>query len=248
MKPCQALFLLLFVGIAKIADCTEQVFDQVLLNGVNYCTSDLPLRYAMEKGPLPEFTFDNSSNWKGYVAEWRIQDGKLWLSNFQATVKGKQFNIVDFLEKGPIPIHATWFSGSLDLIPGTGSTGRIGEFVTNGCTVWIEEGVVVETKQNAFRISHRGFVGIVLKMDGDRVVVSSISKNSPAERSKRIDVGDEIISVFTEGDQERTVDQRLARALCFLKGFDRTSVKLRIKKAGSQDINEVELTRVFFYE
>lgn len=41
MKPVQALLLLLFVGIAKIADCTEQVFDPVLFNGVNYGTSDL---------------------------------------------------------------------------------------------------------------------------------------------------------------------------------------------------------------
>ncbi len=114
MKPFQAILLLLFIGIAKIADCTEQVFDQVLFNGVNYCISDHPLRYATEKGPLPEFTSDDSSNWKGYVADWKVQDGKLWLNNFQATVKGKQFNIVDFLQKGPIPIHAIWFSGSLD--------------------------------------------------------------------------------------------------------------------------------------
>ncbi len=32
MKPFQAILLLLFIGIAKIADGTEQVFDQVLFN------------------------------------------------------------------------------------------------------------------------------------------------------------------------------------------------------------------------
>jgi hypothetical protein len=128
---------------------TVQSLDQIIIDGRRRDLVTNPLEMYREKY-RPDMVFfqasPNTSCWRGYIAEWEIDDGKLFLLKVDGYVsyKGRNPNIEVkedirwgelhpelFQDKIPITLSelfghvservpATWYSGELRLVSGGG--------------------------------------------------------------------------------------------------------------------------------
>lgn len=60
---------------------TYQIGDVLVFGGQTYEVASLPLE-DLPEGRVPDLTGDSTSCWRGYIAHWLIEDGKLWLTAF----------------------------------------------------------------------------------------------------------------------------------------------------------------------
>jgi hypothetical protein len=102
---------------------TTQVPDTLTVGGQTYRLETLPLEAYFDLHPerRPPFEAPDSSVWRGYVAEWAIQDGNLyvvkvsgWVTEASAPVEVGLESVFPDERNGDAPgVPATWFSGEL---------------------------------------------------------------------------------------------------------------------------------------
>lgn len=100
---------------------TAQQSDELSINGKSYALNTNPLQPHLQaigwKAP-PEAVIW-SSNWRGYLAQWRIEDGQLVLVDVTIAVRdedGKDESAQSIREQlfpDTPRVVATWFSGAL---------------------------------------------------------------------------------------------------------------------------------------
>lgn len=75
---------------------TTQFADEIEIDGVGYSLHSEPLnalfrpkRQGGGGATRPRFSFNSTACWRGYIASWKMADGKLWLTGLSAEVRGR---------------------------------------------------------------------------------------------------------------------------------------------------------------
>jgi hypothetical protein len=105
---------------------TVQKREQLLYKTELMALDTEPLEvYFKQTGQRPAFGFVATNNWRGYIGEWEIVDGKLYLKQllqmgFRKTETGvalclvpNKISIVDIFPESDGRVHADWFTGNL---------------------------------------------------------------------------------------------------------------------------------------
>ena len=102
---------------------TAQQPDILIYEGERLPLFSNPLEsYFSAEHPRPNFNSMNTANWRGYVATWQIEDGRLYLADLQAWLfekdpEGKQrrreVGIHEIFPASQNKIFASWFTGWL---------------------------------------------------------------------------------------------------------------------------------------
>ncbi|MFM7517116.1 MAG: hypothetical protein ACKO3V_09245 [Pirellula sp.] len=107
--------------IPRFAAATPQGNDTIIVGGNTYGFFQRPMEgywhldeNSPEKKrlPFPKFEATSSANWRGYLAEWSISKGKLYLVAIEGQVEGKKVHDREIMKKR-LPIHADWFTGKI---------------------------------------------------------------------------------------------------------------------------------------
>lgn len=114
------LLAALLVGAGDAA-ATAQQSDKLLLGDRTYRLNTNPLRAHLERigWKPPEDAVIWSSNWRGYLADWTIEDGELVLVDATIGLRPSRpgvdarRSIKDSLFPGVPRVVATWYSGAL---------------------------------------------------------------------------------------------------------------------------------------
>lgn len=147
---------------------TAQIPDQLEYDGEALALHDEVLRYWMNLVDLHESPFEarTSANWRGYVAAWRIADGRLYLVGLSGALKDGTSGSLDMLFPGfPRCVFAHWYSGLLKA-----PRGAMLRYVHMGYGSEYEQDVIfdiergrvrsVEERNNAPTGAGRGGVGL----------------------------------------------------------------------------------------
>jgi hypothetical protein len=101
------------------AHATEQIKDEIVLDGRTHQLLDFPLGHAAEWSHAARATLrdsDCSAAWRGYQAFWEVRDEKLWLGRVLGDPCNRRREIpldLIFPDAVSTPLPATWFSGQL---------------------------------------------------------------------------------------------------------------------------------------
>lgn len=91
---------------------TAQMFDKIILEDQEYLLYCEPLEAFWDKfNPKPDFEPPHTACWRGYLASWMVQDGRLFLTGIETENENLELDKV-FPGKRT-PIFADWFSGRL---------------------------------------------------------------------------------------------------------------------------------------
>lgn len=131
---------------------TQQATDRIVIDDVEYPLYGEPLsKYLDACAPTLDFCNRPSFNWRGYVAEWEILDGNLYLAGIFGDIE----NDTAITVKSLFPfsngqVHAIWFTGEL-VLPvqeRTGNNGR-SKFYTDRyqkeLCITLQRGKVIKT-------------------------------------------------------------------------------------------------------
>ncbi|MDA0999636.1 MAG: hypothetical protein O2807_03835 [bacterium] len=106
-----ALGVLLTAGGAF---ATAQEGDVLIFEGKRHRLLSNPLEsYLLERKAYPMFEVRRTSNWRGYVATWKIEDGTFYLIGLAAWVRGKKVDVRYVFPGHKGKTKATWYSGAL---------------------------------------------------------------------------------------------------------------------------------------
>lgn len=102
------------------AYATAQAPDKLIYKGKTYYLYTNPLEsYFNRDNPRPKFDFKVTSNWRGYIATWAIENGVLYLADIErATINNKTVKLSDLFPDRQSPIKATWYTGILRIPQG----------------------------------------------------------------------------------------------------------------------------------
>jgi len=108
---------------------TAQYPDLINYQGKQYPLFSNPLdSYFNEHNPRPDLKALSTANWRGYIAEWEIEDNALYLDNLRGWIDGDHRTYavnaceigIENLFHGVFngPVKATWFPGTLRIPQG----------------------------------------------------------------------------------------------------------------------------------
>lgn len=114
---------------------TAQMPDSIMIEGQRHSLTTLPLEGYLEgrKDFPPKEAAVSSANWRGYLAEWKIADGVLYLSDVTITTyetmsyDGHRSSVLSLLFPKQTRIPASWYSGAL-IVP----DGELADYVHMG--------------------------------------------------------------------------------------------------------------------
>jgi hypothetical protein len=115
---CLCALILLPAGLAH---ATEQLKDDIVLDGGRHHLLNFPLGYAADWSIAAQATLRGqlcSAAWRGYKAFWEVRDEKLWLVKVIDRPCGGDdhralpLNLI-IPNAGATPLPATWISGQL---------------------------------------------------------------------------------------------------------------------------------------
>jgi hypothetical protein len=111
----------LLIAWASQAAATDQIRDVIMVSGQQYRLSVSPLAsYLARNTPRwPQGEVTTTANWRGYVAKWAVDDGRLMLTDIRVNPESDRERSAlsqVFPEGGPI--IADWFTGQLVLPDG----------------------------------------------------------------------------------------------------------------------------------
>ncbi len=108
-----ALAVLVFL-VPQAALATTQIPDAIIIEGQRHSLYSLPLEQYYRAGhPRPQFRSPHTANWRGYVATWEIDRGRLYLKSIRAWIGKKEVGLEALFPGQKAPIPATWFTGQL---------------------------------------------------------------------------------------------------------------------------------------
>lgn len=133
----KALVVMLFLSLvlAGRVGATAQIPDSIIIDGKEYALNTNPLEVYLQgrKDFIPENASRSTANWRGYVATWKISNGKLALTRMDIRLydkvsrKHSSRNIQSTLFPNQSSVVASWYSGAL-IIP----DGRMTNYVHMG--------------------------------------------------------------------------------------------------------------------
>jgi hypothetical protein len=102
---------------------TAQVADSVAIDGEPWLLLDTPLDGLLARIDAPDFVAPHTANWRGYVAQWRVDRDVLSLAGIEATVAGpdgrpRPVSGRDALGGVGVPLVADWVTGTLRVARG----------------------------------------------------------------------------------------------------------------------------------
>jgi hypothetical protein len=108
-------------AVSTAAMATRQIPDHILVGGSREAVVSSPgipgLRFdETQKGLGLDMGPSCSASWRGYSADWEVDDGKLFLAAVHADPCNKKPPIVPLTKLFPNshgPVQATWFTGRL---------------------------------------------------------------------------------------------------------------------------------------
>jgi len=115
---------------------TAQIRDKILYKNIRYCLSSEPLSAYLCKNKINMFKELNTACWRGYVADWKIEDNKLYLVNIklpsfprrkEANKIKEPFTSMEKLFPGQTKVHANWVTSTLLI-----KTGELIEYIHMG--------------------------------------------------------------------------------------------------------------------
>lgn len=232
---CLAWFLI--TVIQPYCPASDFVFDKAVMNGEAFSVIDAPMEWFWKSAiDHPEFTVQKSEYPLGYTATWSIESDCLYLSNIEGLWKGRKTSVRDFFESDA-PILATWFTGTIQLVKGSVGSGRVGKRFPEVVVLCIENGLVKKTRTlNEHEIVWPGRIGVTLEKVDGRVIVKSVASGFPAERSNRIQVGDEIIAITSEDwGEKQLAGEELRTINGFIRGLSGTTIRIARRRTGIED-------------
>ncbi len=99
---------------------TAQISEKLLYKSEIHamCTEPLSMYMALG-GNTPEFQFNCTALWRGYIGSWEIIDDKLYMVGLTGTTKdGSEANLATVFPGFPDRVFAHWFSGEVRLPQG----------------------------------------------------------------------------------------------------------------------------------
>lgn len=132
MKRLTLILLLSTVFFA--AKATQQVNDEVIINGQTWELISSPMEYLQPetadafKALLGERDFINTSNYRGYIAYWYVDRGRLYLDRVEVPQKNGESRILYFKDLKKVfrryrcwgKIKAGWLTGNITAGHGIG--------------------------------------------------------------------------------------------------------------------------------
>jgi len=99
---------------------TEQVLEKIIYAGKNERLLGTPLESYFELIESNIYFKHYASNcWRGYVGEWDVIDGRVYLIGFKARLNsGKQINLEDIFPNFSERVFAHWITGALRIPQG----------------------------------------------------------------------------------------------------------------------------------
>lgn len=139
---------------------TAQISDKIIYKGEELSLASEPLAQWLYNNKVDKlFNNINSACWRGYVASWKIEDGKLYLINIDSPPipKHKELpkyeenqNVMQKLFPGEAEVFASWVNGKLKI-----QSGELLEYVHMGYEsvyetdiyLRFENGVLIDEKR-----------------------------------------------------------------------------------------------------
>ena len=141
---------------ASPAFATVQANDSVSVGGKTYGIFQLPmnslLRYEHERPDdrelFPPFEAPHTANHRGYIAQFAIANGRLYLNSIKGRIDGKDVADRDIIDKR-FPVRAHWYTGSIFI--SVGGYDQLEERFRYVIEFSIERGKVVATRYSDLR-------------------------------------------------------------------------------------------------
>jgi hypothetical protein len=96
---------------------TAQLCDHIHIEDQEHKLYCEPLEsYWHEYHPKPDFLPPHTACWRGYVASWKIEDGKLYLTGIDT--ENENLKLENVFPGREAPIFADWFTGELRIPQG----------------------------------------------------------------------------------------------------------------------------------
>ena len=245
------IFSLVFVlnsCITVVAHATHQELDRVDIDGKKLYFLETPMSaYWSETNPMPKFDPDSTANGKAYTATWSVNDGKLYLASFTASLKGKRFDAAKMLGTS-LPAKATWICGPLHAVDKIESS-SVQRYSENANRTFFVDGVAKKTLMLKRVECGLGRVGVTFGNHDGFAVIERISAGSPAETSAQLEIGD-IVDAFTDLDGERILigEMEIQRAVQLIRGRDKQPLTLHVRKTATGENAVVKLERVSSFD
>jgi hypothetical protein len=116
----RASFCLLILFTAGAAHASEQLKDDIVLDGGTHHLLNFPLGYAGDWSKAAQATLRGlgcSGAWRGYKAFWEVRDEKLWLVKVVDNPCGDNHQAIPInliiSNAGSTSLPANWISGQL---------------------------------------------------------------------------------------------------------------------------------------
>ncbi len=94
---------------------TAQFPDILYIEGQKHSLMTNPLEqyYSLPGNPRPQFRAPNTATWRGYIATWEIDQGRLFLKSIRAWTERGEVGLEALFPGQKAPIPANWFTGKL---------------------------------------------------------------------------------------------------------------------------------------
>lgn len=114
------IFIVLMSGILSPAYATFQIPEEVEYKNMHYVTLEEPLTIYFLENEIEIYKITQSlctANWRGYVANWKIEDGYLYLERlFTNPCETKtQVPLTKLFPEAEDRVKALWYSGKIPL-------------------------------------------------------------------------------------------------------------------------------------
>ncbi len=109
---------LVLAALCSVLYATAQFGDRLIYKGQTYEIFTNPLEsFFNNEHPRPEnlFKYSCTACWRGYIATWKIEEGRLWLVKAiegSCDINAAEIDLSGVFGK-KLPVEATWYSGVL---------------------------------------------------------------------------------------------------------------------------------------
>jgi hypothetical protein len=96
---------------------TAQLCDNIIIENEEHGLYCEPLEsFWNEYHPKPQFRPPHTACWRGYVASWKIEGGKLYLTGIET--ENENLKIEKVFPGQKMPVFADWYTGELRIPQG----------------------------------------------------------------------------------------------------------------------------------
>ena len=130
---------------------TAQIGEELHYEGrvVTMCTEPLG-DYFVFGGARPEFDFNCTALWRGYVGTWEIREGRLYLVRLSGTLKdGGHANLATIFPGFPERVFAHWYTGALRI-----PEGKMIEYIHMGYASTYERDLMIQIEKGVVTGTH----------------------------------------------------------------------------------------------